>query len=115
MAFLRELKWSKIEVDRRDCDNVLLRQTTGGILNSAFREAGTCFKYAELLLEALESQYLGPVMSFTKRFRPWCEKEVAELKHTIVNVVRSGQHGVRKDLQDFHYREKGKMWYLFRK
>lgn len=74
MALPREVKWSKEAVYWLEYENKLPQQTTEGLLDSASRESGTSSSCSERLLELLEPQYVGPVISVPQSFGVWCGK-----------------------------------------
>lgn len=80
MASLQELKQPKQEVVRLECENKLQQQTTGEVLDSAARGAGTSIRYVKRMYEAPELQCVVLATNITRRFLVWCGEGVSELK-----------------------------------
>lgn len=106
MTLLRELKKSMQTVKLLERENELLRETSGGALDSAVREAGTSPMHAEWLLEALDSQYIELAIVATKRFATSYGKGGLGLCALKWRAFESGYGAAGKDPSDLYCREK---------
>lgn len=81
-----------------DSETKLLQRSTEDVLYDTFREGSCAMKFVDRLLNELELEYVGVIMSVVQRLRTAIAEWCLSLSTIVARMFRNGMDGAERAL-----------------